>query len=62
MAISHRCFPTKAIYAFHVLAPQERMQLVGNYLDRTGIFEQIEAIDRSPTAADPLWIVRGVRH
>ncbi len=62
VAISHRCFPTKAIYAFHVLAPQERMQMVGNYLDRAGVFEQIEAIDRSPTAADPLWIVRGVRH
>ena len=61
VAMSHRCFPTKAVYAFHVLAPNERMQLVGSYLDRSGMFEHIEALDRSPEGADPLWLVRGIR-
>ena len=61
VAMSHRCFPTKAIYAFHVLAPSERMQLVGSYMDRAAAFENIEALDRSPPAADPLWLVRGTR-
>ena len=61
VAMSHRCFPTKAIYAFHALSPDERMQLVGSYLDRARLFEGIEALDRSPAGADPLRIVRGVR-
>lgn len=61
VAISHRCFPTKAIYAFHALNPGERMQLVGSYLDRASVFEGIDVLDRSPAGADPLWIVRAVR-
>ena len=60
IAMSHRCFPTKAIRAFTQLSPQERMQLVITYLDRSG-FTEIEFVDRSPANADPLWLVTGTR-
>ncbi len=58
VAMSHRCFPTKAIAAFHRLAPPERMQLVGAYMEQAGSFTEVEALDKSPAGADPLWIVR----
>jgi len=57
VAMSHRCFPTKAVRAFHLLPPQERVRLVGAYLDLAGGFDGIEFIDRSPPNVDPLWIV-----
>jgi SAM-dependent methyltransferase len=60
VAMSHRLFPTKAIYAFHVLSADDRCRLVGTYLAAGG-FADIEALDRSPPTADPLWIVTGVR-
>lgn len=58
VAMSHRLFPTKAIYAFQTLAPQDRVQLVKEYMRRGGLSE-IEFIDRSPEKADPLWIIQG---
>jgi SAM-dependent methyltransferase len=61
VAMSHRLFPTKAIYAFHVLSADERCRLVGTYLADTGVFGDIEVVDRSPPQADPLWIVTAVR-
>jgi SAM-dependent methyltransferase len=60
IAMSHRLFPTKAIQAFRLLGARERIQLVGHYLDQAG-FEEIEFIDRSPPAADPMWLVTGRR-
>ena len=60
IAMSHRLFPTKAIYAFQTLAPQERVQLVQEYMRLAGL-EEIEFLDRSPEGADPLWIVRGLK-
>ena len=60
IAMSHRLFPTKAIYAFQTLAPQDRVQLVQEYMRRAGL-EEIEFLDRSPEGADPLWIVRGLK-
>lgn len=57
VAMSHRCFPTKAIRAFHVMARDERLALVARYHELAGGFEAIESLDRSPPAADPLWIV-----
>jgi SAM-dependent methyltransferase len=57
VAISHRCFPTKAIRAFHVVAPQARPRLVAEYFARAGGFAPAEILDRSPAGADPLWIV-----
>jgi SAM-dependent methyltransferase len=58
VSMSHRLFPTKAIYAFQSLAPQGRVQLVQEYMRRAGL-TGIEFIDRSPEKADPLWIIQG---
>lgn len=58
VAMSHRCFPTKAILAFRALPPNDRIRLVGSYLHRAG-FVEINGVDRSPGNADPLWIVTG---
>ncbi len=60
VAMSHRCFPTKAIMAFHQLSPKDRVALVCEYLQRSG-FENVEFLDRSPEGADPLWLVIGER-
>ena len=60
IATSHRCFPTKAILAFRVLRPQDRVRVVGVYLSAAG-YVDIEVVDRSPPNADPLWIVIGTR-
>ena len=57
VAMSHRCFPTKAVRAFHVLPREGRLDLVSRYHALAGGFEPAEAIDRSPAGADPLWIV-----
>ena len=59
VAMSHRLFPTKAVYAFQTLAPQDRVQLVKEYM-RQGGLSKIEFIDRSPEKADPLWIIQGI--
>lgn len=64
VAMSHRLFPTKAIRAFTMLAPEERCQLVGSYMALGGDMVDVETIDRSPGPGsarppDPLWIVRG---
>lgn len=61
VAMSHRLFPSKAVYAFHVLSGAERCRVVAAYLDDSGAFDPIRAIDRSPASGDPLWIVHGVR-
>lgn len=61
VSMSHRLFPTKAIYAFHVLPPADRCRLVGTYMHRSGRMTDIEVHDRSPANADPLWIVSGTR-
>ncbi|MGD8418544.1 MAG: hypothetical protein PVH91_15890 [Pseudomonadales bacterium] len=58
IAMSHRLFPTKAIAAFHHFTPTERIQLVSSYLNGAG-FRQIDFEDRSPSGADPLWLVVG---
>lgn len=59
VATSHRCFPTKAIRAFHEQTPKERMQLIAEYIRRTDGFLEPELLDRSPPGADPLWLVCG---
>ena len=58
IAMSHRCFPTKAILAFRALPPQERVRVVGVYLHAAG-YVDVDFVDRSPPNADPLWIVTG---
>ena len=59
VAMSHRCFPTKAVQAFHLLPPEDRVRLVASYMSSSDAFEQINFTDRSPPDADPLWIVHG---
>lgn len=58
VSMSHRLFPSKAIYAFHALPAEDRSRLVGSYLKQSG-FNSIQVHDRSPKNADPLWIVVG---
>ena len=57
VAMSHRCFPTKAVRAFHLLGAAERIRLVGHYFERAGCYEAASFSDRSPPGEDPLWIV-----
>lgn len=58
IAMSHRLFPTKAIAAFQQFPAQERIRLVGHYLETAG-YSEIAFKDRSPENADPLWLVIG---
>ena len=57
LAISQRCFPTKAIRAFHVVPLPERPQVVQAYFDGAGGYGAPAVWDRSPPGSDPLWIV-----
>ncbi len=59
VAMSHRLFPTKAIYAFQLLPPDERCRLVAAYMKEANEHCNVEVIDRSPPNADPLWLVVG---
>ncbi len=61
VALSHRCFPTKAIRAWHALKPTERVPLVRTYFDLSEGYEDPTVLDRSPMGADPLWIVMARR-
>ena len=61
VAMSHRCFPTKAIRFFHGSSGAERCELVRQYHVRDEAFSQSRVLDRSPRGADPLWIVMGRR-
>lgn len=71
LAISNRCFPTKAIQRWLEIDEEERLQLVGDYLWFAG-FRNIETLTLSDGTirggsglsklfgrCDPLWIVRG---
>jgi SAM-dependent methyltransferase len=51
VAMSHRCFPTKAVRAFHVLPPDGRFELVATYHALAGGFDAAACLDRSPQVA-----------
>ena len=57
VAMSHRCFPTKAVRVWHILPPSERIDIVKQYFRQAGGYGEPEVLDRSPMGADPLWIV-----
>ena len=57
VALSHRCFPTKAIRAWHVLPVRERLEVVKEYFRSAGGYAEPLLLDRSPADADPLWVV-----
>ena len=59
VAMSHRCFPTKAVQAFHQLSLQDRVGLVASYMSTSEAYDTIEFADRSPMDADPLWLIYG---
>jgi SAM-dependent methyltransferase len=61
IATSHRLFPTKAVRAWHVLAPEQRFELIRTYFERAGGYEAVCFEDRSPKGADPLWILQARR-
>lgn len=61
VAMSHRCFPTKAIRAFQVAGSEERFRLVSLYHEEARAFATVEALDRSPAGADPLWLVMATK-
>ena len=61
VAMSHRCFPTKAVRAFHLLSAADRVRLVANYIELAGGFDTPQFVDRSPPNADPMWIVTALR-
>ena len=56
IATSHRCFPDKAIMAWHASSPEQRAHLIQKYFTLAG-FERMTYVDRSPAAADPLWVM-----
>jgi SAM-dependent methyltransferase len=56
VAMSHRCFPTKAIRAFHFMPGPERMAFVAKCHTLAG-FDLVDEIDHSPVNGDPLWMV-----
>lgn len=59
ITFSNRCFPTKAIAAWHALDDKGRMALVARFFLEAG-WEHVEAFDRSPKGAlarDPLFAV-----
>lgn len=61
VALSHRCFPTKAIRAWHVLPPRERLDVVRTYFAIAGGYDEPAVLDHSPEGADPLWLVTARR-
>ena len=57
VATSHRLFPTKAIRAWHILRPVERVRVIARYFELAGGYGDAVCLDRSPPNADPLWLV-----
>jgi SAM-dependent methyltransferase len=57
VAMSHRCFPTKAIRAFQALDGTGRCEVVEQYFALAGGYRDVGPLDRSPRGADPLWLV-----
>ncbi|MCH2520466.1 MAG: class I SAM-dependent methyltransferase [Dehalococcoidia bacterium] len=61
VSFSHRMFPTKAVEVWKQLGPEDRSRLVGSYFSLSQAFGDPSLIDRSPEAADPLWIVTAAK-
>ena len=62
VGMSHRCFPTKAIRAFHGIGGEQRISLVREYVRPSGLFGEATGFDRSPESGDPLWVETAERH
>lgn len=61
MAISNRCFPTKAIQIWLQTNDLEHIFIVGSYFHYSGGWEPPSAIDRSPNPgrSDPMFVIQG---
>ena len=59
ITFSNRCFPSKAVAAWHALDDRGHLALVRQYLEAAGGWHRIELLDRSPGASDPLLAVVG---
>ena len=59
ITFSNRCFPSKAIAAWHALDDRGHLALVRQYLLAAGGWQAIELLDRSPAPgrSDPLFAV-----
>ena len=59
ITFSNRCFPSKAVAAWHALDDRGHLALVQQYLQAAGRWYAIELLDRSPdpTRSDPLFAV-----
>lgn len=60
LAVSNRCFPTKAIGRWLRVSEEERLRMVGHYMYFSG-WRNIEIVDVVEKGGwgDPLWVVRG---
>lgn len=61
VAISNRCFPTKAVAVWLGSNDQQHIQLVAGYFQASGAFRDIQAEDHSPEpyVSDPLFLIWG---
>lgn len=61
ITFSNRCFPTKAVAIWRRLDDQGHVRLVERYLQESGNFRNVRALDRSPRRhfSDPLYAVVG---
>lgn len=63
LAISNRCFPTKAVRRWLEVSEEERLEMVGDYLWWSG-WREVEIVEVVPKSGgwadwkDPLWVVR----
>jgi SAM-dependent methyltransferase len=57
ITFSNRCFPTKAIAAWHAFDDVGHVNLVGAFLRATDVWADIQGIDASPPDGDPLYAV-----
>lgn len=59
ITFSNRCFPSKAIAAWHALDDRGHLALVQRYLEVAGGWQRIALLDRSPAPgrSDPLFAV-----
>lgn len=64
VTFSNRMFPTKAVAIWVNSSERERVALVERYFDESGVFRDVEFIDRSRRPgppSDPIYAVLGIR-
>jgi SAM-dependent methyltransferase len=63
VSFSNRMFPTKAVWVWQRASEPQRVELVKRYFDDSGMFDEIEAIERHCESgyADPVFAVIGTR-